>query len=49
MKLRAKKKERKSLATEIISMAKRKLWRCRIALIISLAGNITQAAVSIFM
>ena len=49
MKLRAKKKERKSLATEIISMAKRKLWRCGIALIISLAGNITQAAVLIFM
>ena len=33
-----------NLATEIISMAKRKLWRCRIALIISLAGNIIQAA-----
>lgn len=44
MKLRAKKKEGKNLATEIISMAKRKLWRCRIALIISLAGNVIQAA-----
>ena len=48
MKLRAKKKEGMNLATEIISMAKRKLWRCRIALIISLAGNIIQAAVLIF-
>ena len=44
MKLRAKKKERKSLATEIIDMAKRKLWRCRVALIISLTGNAIQAA-----
>ena len=49
MKLRAKKKEGMNFATEIISMAKRKLWRCRIALIISLAGNIIQAAVLIFM
>lgn len=48
MKLRAKKKEGMNLATEIISMAKRKLWRCRIALIISLAGNVIQAAVLIF-
>ena len=48
MKLRAKKKEGMNLATEIISMAKRKLWRCRIAFIISLAGNIIQAAVLIF-
>ena len=48
MKLRAKKKEGKNLATEIISMAKRKLWRCRIALIISLVGNVIQAAVLIF-
>ena len=37
-----------NLATEIIGMAKRKLWRCRVALIISLAGNIIQAAVLIF-
>lgn len=44
MKLRAKKKEGKNLATEIISMAKRKLWRCRVALIISLAVNVLQAA-----
>ncbi len=48
MKLRAKKKEGTNLATEIISMAKRKLWRCRVALIISLVGNIIQAAVLIF-
>lgn len=48
MKLRAKKKEGMNFATEIISRAKRKLWRCRIALIISLAGNIIQAAVLIF-
>ena len=48
MKLRAKKKEGKNLATEIISIAKRKLWRCRIALIISLTGNVIQAAVMIF-
>jgi hypothetical protein len=48
MKLRAKKKEGMNLATEIISMAKRKLWRCRIALIISLVGNVIQAAVLIF-
>lgn len=44
MKLRAKKKEGKNLATEIISMANRKLWRCRIALIISLTVNMIQAA-----
>ena len=44
----AKRKENMNLATEIISMAKRKLWRCRIALIISLAGNIIQAAVLVF-
>ena len=48
MKLRAKKKEEMNLATEIISMAKRKLWRCRIALIILLVGNVIQAAVLIF-
>ena len=45
----AKKTEhRENLATEIICMVKRKLWRCWIALIISLAGNIIQAAVLIF-
>lgn len=44
----AKQKEKINLATEIICMVKRKLWRCRIALIISLAGNIIQAAVLIF-
>ncbi len=42
------KKESVNLATEIICMVKRKLWRCRIALIISLAGNIIQTAVLIF-
>ena len=40
----AKKKEGVNLATEIICMVKRKLWRCRIVLIISLAANIIQAA-----
>ena len=45
----AKRTERReNLATEIISMVKRKLWRCRVALIISLAGNVIQAAVLIF-
>ncbi len=39
---------REDLATEIIGMAKRKLWRCRVALIISLDGNVIQAAVLIF-
>ena len=34
-----------NLATEIISMAKRKLRRCRVALIISLADNVVQAAI----
>lgn len=48
MKLRAKKKEGTNLATEIISMTKRKLWRYRIALIISLAGNMLLAAMLIF-
>lgn len=37
----AKRTERtENLATEIISIAKRKLRRCRVALIISLAGNV---------
>ena len=44
----AKQKKEMNLATEIICMVKRKLWRCRIALIISLAGNAIQAAVLIF-
>lgn len=45
----AKRTERtENLATEIIGMAKRKLWRCRVALIISLAGNVIQTAVLIF-
>lgn len=37
------KDNRENFATEIISMVKRKLWRCRVALIISLAGNVIQA------
>ena len=48
MKLRAKKKEGMNLATEILRDMKRQLIRCRVALIISLAGNIIQAAVLIF-
>ncbi len=44
----AKRKENMSLATEILSDMKRQLIRCRVALIISLAGNIIQAAVLIF-
>lgn len=44
----AKGKERMSLATEILSDMKRQLIRCRVALIISLAGNIIHAAVLIF-
>ena len=48
MKLRAKKKEGMNLATEIIWGMKKRLIICRIALIISLAGNVIQAAVWIF-
>ena len=44
----ARKKENMNLATEILSDMKRQLIRCRVALIISLAGNIIQAAVLIF-
>ncbi len=44
----AKGKERMNLATEILSDMKRQFIRCRVALIISLAGNIIQAAVLIF-
>ena len=44
----AKRKENMNLATEILSDMKRQLIRCRIALIISLAGNIIMAAVLIF-
>lgn len=44
----AKRTERnENLATEFISMAKRKLWRCRIAFMISLAGNVVFAAILI--
>ncbi len=44
----AKGKENINLATEIIWGMKKRLIICRIALIISLAGNIIQAAVLIF-
>lgn len=44
MKLRAKKKEQMNLATEIICEVKRWLIICRIALVISLAGNIALTA-----
>ena len=40
----AKQKKNLPLATEIIYMVKRRLIICRIALIISLAANIIQAA-----
>lgn len=36
---------RENFATEIIGMVKRKLWWYRVALVISLAGNIIQAVV----
>ncbi len=44
----AKGKENMNLATEILSDMKRRLIGCRIVLIISLVGNIIQAAVLIF-
>ena len=44
----AKKKEPINFATEILSDMKRQLTRCRVALIISLAWNVIQAAVLIF-
>ena len=44
----ARSKEHMNIATEILSDMKRQLIRCRVALIISLAGNIIQAAVLIF-
>ena len=44
----ARSKEHMNLATEILSDMKRQLIRCRVALIISLAGNVIQAAVLIF-
>lgn len=39
---------RENLATEIIGEMKRKLWRYRVALFISLAGNVLLAATLIF-
>ena len=44
----AKGKERMNLATEILGDMKRQLTRYRVALIISLAWNVIQAAVLIF-
>lgn len=43
----ARSKEHMNLATEILSDMKRQLIRCRVALIISLAGNVIQATVLI--
>lgn len=43
----ARKKENMNLATEIICEVKRQLIICRIALAVSLAGNIIMAAVLI--
>jgi len=43
-----KQKEHMNLATEIIYGMKKQLFICRIALIISLVGNIIQATVLIF-
>ena len=40
----AKRKEQENFVTELLSDMKRRLIRCRIALIISLAGNVIQAA-----
>lgn len=45
--LRAKEKEHMNLATEILSDMKRQLIRCRIALTISLAGNIIMVVILI--
>lgn len=44
----AKQKEHMDFATELLSDMKRRLIRCQIALIISLAVNVIQAAVLIF-
>lgn len=44
----AKSKEHINFATELLSDMKRQLIRCRVALIISLAGNIIMAAVLVF-
>lgn len=43
----ARSKEHTNFATELLSDMKRQLIRCRIALVISLAGNIIMAAVLI--
>ncbi|MBC5744757.1 hypothetical protein FMM74_014500 [Lachnospiraceae bacterium MD308] len=44
----ARNKENANFVTELLSNMKRQLIRCRIALVISLAGNIILAAVLIF-
>lgn len=44
----AKQKEHANFATELLNDMKRQLIRCRIALAVSLAVNIIQAAVLIF-
>lgn len=44
----AKQKEQVNFVTELLSDMKRQLIRCRIALVISLAGNIIMAAALIF-
>ena len=44
----ARNKENANFVTELLSNMKRQLIRCRVALIISLAGNIIQSAVLIF-
>lgn len=44
----AKQKEKMNLATEIVGTVKRKLWWCRVALMISLAGNMILIAVLAF-
>lgn len=43
----ARSKEHTNFVTELLSDMKRQLIRCRIALVISLAGNIIMAAVLI--
>lgn len=44
----AKRKEKVNFVTELLSDMKLQLIRCRIALMISLAGNIIMAAVLVF-
>lgn len=44
----AKKKENVNFVTELLNDMKQQLIRCRIALAVSLAGNVAMAAVLIF-